>query len=263
MTMWGIFPHIVLFIIPLGAETMKCPVLIVFLICFLANSAYASYENALKLFEEKNYQESLKTIAAELDVKRDSDPNSPNYKLRYLAAHNHWKLGNFEPSFLHFKKCMQIRPQSEDPYIDASLMLLSAKKLNDAEEIIKKGLEIKKSPMLYYIYGKIALKNENFIKAKEMCEKAISLDPDLYPAYNTLGIALMNLNKPSEANTAFSAALAIYPNSAEILNNMGYSLIAMGKYDLSIKYLEKALLLKPDDETIKLNLSFAKSKVNK
>ncbi|MCX7678754.1 MAG: tetratricopeptide repeat protein [Spirochaetes bacterium] len=230
---------------------------------FLSKAVFASYEDALKLFDEKKFQESLKLIAAELDVKKDSDPSSPNYKLRFLAAHNHWKLGNYEPSLLHFKKCMQIRPHSEEPYIDASLMLLSAKKITDAEEIVKRGLEVKKSPMLYYVYGKIAAKNENFWKAKELFEKAISLDPDLYPAYNSLGIVLMKLNKPSEANTAFSAALSLSPNSAEILNNLGYSFMVLRKYDVSIKYFEKALLLSPENDIIKLNLSFAKSKVGK
>lgn len=224
---------------------------------------YASYDDALKLFDEKKLRESLKMIADELDVKKDSDPSSPNYKLRFLAAHIHWKLGNYEPSLLHFKKCMQIRPESEDPYIDASLMLLNAKKFSDAEHIIQKGLEIKKSPMLYFAYGKLAMHNENFWKAKEMLEKAIALDPELYPAYNSLGITLMKLNRPSEANTAFSAALSINPNSAEIMNNLGYSFMAMGKYDISVKYFEKATLIDPENGTIKANLQFAKSKTVK
>ncbi len=239
-----------------------CIVLFTLLFSTLA-PLYASYEDALKLFDEKKFHESLKMIADELDVKKDSDPSSANYKLRFLAAHIHWKLGNWESSFLHFKKCMQIRPESEDPYIDVSLMLLSAKKINDAEQMVKRGLEIKKSPMLYVVYGKIALHNENFWKAKEMLEKAIALDPELYPAYNSLGITLMKLNRFSEANTAFSAALSINPNSAEIMNNLGYSFMAMGKYDISIKYFEKATLIDPESETIKANLQFAKSKAGK
>lgn len=242
---------------------MKYCIVIFSLILSALSPLYASYEDALKLFDEKKLRESLKMIADELDVKKDSDPSSSNYKLRYLAAHIHWKLGNYEPSLLHFKKCMQIRPESDDPYIDASLMLLSAKKIADAEHIIQKGLEIKKSPMLYFVYGKLAMHNENFWKAKELLEKAIALDPELYPAYNSLGIALMKLNRPSEANTAFSAALSINPNSAEIMNNLGYSFMAMGKYDISVKYFEKAMLIDPESETIKTNLQFAKSKAGK
>lgn len=242
---------------------MKHCIAIISLILASFTPLFASYDEALKLFDEKKLRESLKMIADELDVKKDTDPASPNYKLRFLAAHIHWKLGNFDPSLQHFKKCMQIRPESEDPYIDASLMLISAKKLNDAESIIKRGLEIKKSPMLYFAYGKLAMHNENFWKAKEMLEKAIALDPELYPAYNSLGITLMKLNRPSEANTAFSAALSLHPNSAEIMNNLGSSFMALGKYDISMKYFEKATLIDPENETIKANLQFAKSKSGK
>jgi tetratricopeptide (TPR) repeat protein len=242
---------------------MKHSVLIIFFIFSSLVPLFASYDDALKLFDEKKYRESLKLIADQLDVKKDADPASPNYKLRYLAAHIHWKLGNYEYSLMHFKKCMQIKPESEDPYIDASLMLISAKKYTDAEYMVNRGLEIKKSPMLYFVYGKIAMRNENYWKAKEMLEKAIALEPELYAAYNSLGITLMKLNRPSEANTAFSAALSVNPNSAEIMNNLGFSFMALGKYDISVKYFEKATLIDPENETIKANLQYAKSKTGK
>ncbi len=239
---------------------MRLPLTIISILIISSAAAFASYEEALRLFDENKNRESLKMIADELDVKKDGDPTSPNYKQRYLAAHNHWKLGNHDFSLQHFQKCMQIRPDSIDPYIDAALMLSDLKKYKDAENYVKKGLEIKKEAMLYFVYGRLAMHFDNNWKAKELLEKAISINPELYPAYNSLGLVLMKLDRVSEANTAFTAALAMNPSSAEIMNNVGYSLMSMGKYDVSVKYFEKASLINPESGVIKANLEYARSK---
>lgn len=233
------------------------------LFLLMITAAHASYEEALKLFDEKKHRDSLKMIASELDAKKDSDPNSINYKLRFLAAHNHWKLGNRDSSSQHFQKCMQIRPDSIDPYVDIALMLSDMKRFKDAEYFVKKGLDIKKDAMLYYAYGRITMHSDNLWRAKELFEKSISINPELYNAYNSLGLVLMKLDRASEANTAFTAALSMNAGSAEIMNNVGYSLIAMGKHDIALKYLEKAHLINPDNRSIKANLEFAKARVKK
>ncbi|TFH40492.1 MAG: hypothetical protein E4G96_07400, partial [Chrysiogenales bacterium] len=68
---------------------------IAFLLAFLpCTPVFASYEDALKLYEAERYQESLKLVADQLVTDDDFKPNSSNYNLRFLAAHNHWKLGN-------------------------------------------------------------------------------------------------------------------------------------------------------------------------
>ena len=229
----------------------------------MASAAFASYEEALRLFDEKKYGESLKLIASQLDVKLDSDPSSSNYKLRFLAAHNHWKLGTHDSALLHFQKCMQIKPDTVDPYIDAALMLTELKKYGGAESYVKKGLDIKKDAMLYFAYGNISAQSGNYWKAKDLLEKSISLNPELPVAYNSLGMVLMKLDRASEANTAFTAALSMNPGSSEIMNNVGYSLMSMGKYDVAVKYLEKAHLMNPENPAIKANLEFAKTRNNK
>ena len=233
------------------------------LLAMMISAAHASYEEALRLFDEKKHRESLKMIASELDAKKDADPASVNYKLRFLAAHNHWKLGTHDSAFQHFQKCMQIRPDSIDPYVDLALMFTEKRKFRDAEYFVKKGLDIKKDAMLYYVYGRLAMGSDNHWKAKELFEKSISINPELFAAYNSLGLVLMKLDRASEANTAFTAALSMNSGSFEIMNNVGYSLIVMGKYDTALQYLEKALLINPESSAIKANLEFAKSRAKK
>lgn len=240
---------------------MKKTLVMIAMLLFAGTSLHASYKEALKLFEEKDYKASLKMIADELETANDTKPDSPNYSLRFLAAHNHWKLGNTRSATDHFTRCMTINKKKADPYIDLALLQVEMKKYAEADATARRGMEIEKSPLLYYITGIVSLKRENFWKAKEMFEKANSLNPDLYYSYNALGITLMKLKKYGEANTAFSAAYAVKPRSAEIVNNLGMSYEKLGKIKDAYEYYKKAQALDENNQVIAANIDRVKGKV--
>ncbi|OHD67440.1 MAG: hypothetical protein A2W19_03160 [Spirochaetes bacterium RBG_16_49_21] len=239
---------------------MKKLLLATILVAFMNSALLASYAEALKLFEKKDYKNSLKIIAGELEIANDANPGSPNYNLRFLAAHNHWKLGNMKSAVDHFTRCIEIKKNTAAPYIDLAMLQIEIKKYGDAEITAKRGLTVEKSPLLYYLLGLISLKKENFWRAKEMFEKANSLDPELHYSYNALGIALMRLKKYGEANTAFSAAYAMKPKSAEILNNLGMSYEKLGKTKEALEYYEKAGALDDKNRVVSDNLARLKKK---
>jgi len=229
---------------------MKKTIITCLIFIFYTSSLFASYDKALALYQEKKYQESLKMVADDLIIAEDYKENSPNYNLRYLAAHNHWKMGNDKSAVAHFRKCMDINKKAVEPYIDCCILLLEKGRYGDARSIAEDGLKVKEDAMLYWVLGRIATVNENYSRAKELFEKANSLDPELYVSYNDLGIVLMRLNKPGDANTAFSVALAIYPDSVEANYNMAYSLLLMNKKNEAAIYARRALELSPGNETI-------------
>lgn len=230
---------------------MKKIMILSLCICLNTAAAFASYDQALALYQEKKYQESLAMVANDLVVADDYKENSPNYKLRYLAAHNHWKLGNDQSAVAHFRKCMSIRKSAVEPYIDCSILLLEKQRYGDAGSIAEDGLKIKDDPMLYWVIGRIAMARGDYLRAKELFEKANSMDPELYVSYNDLGIVLIHLNKAGDANTAFSVALAIYPDSAEANYNMAYSCLLIGRKNDAISYSKRALELAPNNEAVK------------
>jgi Flp pilus assembly protein TadD len=238
----------------------KALVLFAALMMFNAGAATASYKEALKLFEKKDYSGSLKMIADELVTADDARADSPNYDLRFLAAHNHWKMGNPKSAADHFTKCMQIKKSTADPYIDLALLYIEQKKYNEADATARRGLEIEKAPLLFYIMGAVSMKRENFWRAKELFEKANALDPELYYSYNALGITLMKLKKYGEANTAFSAAQAIKPKSVEIINNLGMSYEKLGKNKEASEYFARALALDENNKVVAANLERVKGK---
>lgn len=229
-----------------------------FLLLFGLSPLFASYEEALKLYEEGKYRDSLTVLANELDISKDLDEGAPNYNLRFLAAHNHWKLGNTESAVIHFKRCMDMTNRSIDPYIDLSLFYLQLNRLNDADVYARRGLQRGKDAMLYYILGEVSLKQKNYWRAKELFETANSLNPENYISYNALGITLMNLGKYGDANTAFSVALALNSSSPEILNNMGMNLEKLEQYDEALAFYKKANELDMEDRTILENFNRVK-----
>lgn len=217
----------------------------------ISSNVFAAYDQALALYQEKKYQESLTMLGQDLIVADDFKPGSPNYKIRFLAAHNHWKLGNEESASAHFRRCMAIDKTKVDPYIDLAILLTEKGRLGVASSVVEDGFKVKEDPMLFWILGRIAYQKNNYTRAKELLEKANSLDPELYFSYNDLGIVLMKLSKFGDANAAFSVALAINPESAEINLNLAQSLVMMGKSKDAEGYARKALELAPGNEMVK------------
>ena len=242
---------------------MKKIFLSILLLIYINPNAFAEYSKALELFNEKQYKESLDILGQDLIVADDYKPDSPNYKIRFLAAHNHWKLGNIDSASAHFRRCMAIDKSRVEPYIDIAIMYVENGKLNDAVSVIEDGLKIKEDPMLFWILGRTYYKKGNYPRAKELLEKANAMDPEFYFAYNDLGIVLMKLKKYGDANAAFTVALAIQPDSAEINYNTAQSLLMMGKNNEAKDYAKRALELDPNNESIKnLNKKIEETKNN-
>ncbi len=239
---------------------IKAIVIITAFLISINTALSASYKEALSLFEEKKYKESLEVIARELDPKKDLEKDSPNYEMRFLAAHNHWKLGNVQAAVIHFKRCSEIKKDIPDPLTDLSFLMLEYKRYGDAAFFAGMALKISEGSASYYLLGKSAMKIGNYYKAKEYFEKAISLDPESWTSYNNLGIVLMRLKKYSEANTAFSAALAGMPDSTEVLNNIAVNFETSGRLDEALKYFSMANEKSPENPVIKANLERIKGK---
>ncbi len=234
----------------------------VFVIClaFGSKQLMASYEEALELYKEKKYTESIKIIAQGLNPAEDMNPEAPNYKLRYLAAHNYWQIGNIQSVVAHFRRCMNIKKDTVDPYIDLAFFYFDKKYYRDSEVTASRGLKIKESSLLYYILGKIALVRKNYWQAKALFEKANSMDPELYISYNALGTVLVYLNKYSEANTAFLVARALKIDSYEILNNLGLSYEGMGDVEKALGFYKKAAEINEDNSVIQNNIARIESR---
>ncbi len=96
-------------------------------------------------------------------------------------------------------------------------------------------------------------------------KEAVQLDPDNPIFHNALGVLLLDLRKPAEAEVEFQKAVGLDPNYAEAHHNLGLSFAEQGRYEQAIAAYRKALSLPvyPTPEVGYYNLGRAYAQVNK
>lgn len=77
--------------------------------------------------------------------------------------------------------------------------------------------------------------------ALDEVKQALTIDPDFPDAYNLRGLIYLRLNDMRMADESFRRALAINPNSADVLHNYGWMLCQQGKYTEAVQAFTQAL----------------------
>ena len=129
------------------------------------------------------------------------------------------------------------------------------KKNNDkARRLWEKAIEL--DPEYAHAYGGIAWTlahdylyyggtGESLERALEAAQKAISLDNEDFGPRWTLGYVLLQKRLYDQAITAYHKALALHPNNADLLAEMGNVLTRVGRPQDAIEQMKKAMRLNP------------------
>ena len=183
---------------------------------------------------------------------------------RLLAAQLLQNFGQFdlaEQEFEALRELGDMRPVAELTRIDA---LARADRLADAE---KAALALTAThPELaqgWLALGDLLRQQDKFAQAVPAYDKALSLigdgSPEMrwFPLY-ARGIALERAGQFQKAEADFRAALKIRPDSAQVLNYLGYSLVDRNEnLDEALKLIQRAVELRPDDGYILDSLAWA------
>lgn len=115
-----------------------------------------------------------------------------------------------------------------------------------AIEILNKAIEIDPNLALAYNNrGWSYLELGQYEQAISDCNKAIDLDPRLALAYSNRGLAYVKLSHYEQALADCNKAIDLNPNLALAYTNRGQAYIGLGKYDEAIADFDKALRLDP------------------
>jgi len=95
----------------------------------------------------------------------------------------------------------------------------------------------------YYEQGLKSLSDRQVAPGLTSLREAVRLDPDNANFHNTLGVLLVDLRRPSEAEEEFRKAIALDGGYAEAHHNLGLALAEQGRYDLAIEAYRRALSL--------------------
>jgi tetratricopeptide (TPR) repeat protein len=89
---------------------------------------------------------------------------------------------------------------------------------------------------------------QQYDKALEKLDEAISMDSNNSHAYNLKGLALMNCNRYSEALSAFDKSIEIDSKYLAPLKNKGIVSMKIQKYNEAIDNFNNALQIDPIDQ---------------
>jgi len=181
-----------------------------------------------------------------------------------LSAQMLQGFGQFDLAEREFEKLRErgdMRPIAELSRIDA---LARAERPDDAE---KAALALTAAhPELaqgWIALGDLLRQQDKFAQAIPAYDKALDIIGDKagearwFPLY-ARGIALERAGQFPKAEQDFRTALKLRPDSAQVLNYLGYSLVDRNeKLDEALKLIQKAVELRPDDGYILDSLAWA------
>jgi len=96
-----------------------------------------------------------------------------------------------------------------------------------------------------HLRGVIALHDKAFARARDYISAALAIRADSPSAQNNLGMALVELGRPSEALEHFDSALRLKPAFAGAHNSRGIALRALSRHDAALASFDAALAIKP------------------
>jgi tetratricopeptide (TPR) repeat protein len=98
---------------------------------------------------------------------------------------------------------------------------------------------------------------QQFTEALVVSDQALNLKPDYVQGWINRGYILYNLNRTDEELKAYETAIAINPGSPEAWFNKGYSLAGLERYDEAIAAFNKTELLDPAYPNLAANIRIA------
>ncbi|WP_162910174.1 tetratricopeptide repeat protein [Azohydromonas sediminis] len=98
----------------------------------------------------------------------------------------------------------------------------------------------------WHLRGMVAAQMGDPVRALPLVEKSLQLDPTNPAVHNTLGNALLTLDRLDEALASYERALALNPDHADALYNRGNVLKRLNRPDEALASYDRALALRPE-----------------
>ncbi len=155
--------------------------------------------------------------------------------------------GRFEEALAAYGKALLAKPDYFEVLANVAIILASLQRFDEALASYAKAAALKPDASItHQAMGEILL-HKHDSAAVDYFRRAVAVDPDLFSAWNGLGLALRAQGKFDEAADCFRRMLAIRPNSAIAYNN----LISTGRLVMEPAEVQrlKTLLSQPDLST--------------
>jgi len=163
-----------------------------------------------------------------------------------LKAENAAQGGKTDLAQLYYVKAYNLEPNNVQVLQKMADLYSELKKYDLAEVSLK--LILKQQPddlKTTEQYGLLLIKLRNYPAAEGNLARVVAKQQS-WSAYNGLGIIATLQGDPIKAEGFFKKADSLFPNSPELLNNIGFSLYSADKLDQAGPYYIKALQINPE-----------------
>jgi tetratricopeptide (TPR) repeat protein len=166
--------------------------------------------------------------------------------------------GELEQALGHYRRLVELRPQSARAHTDLALTEERAGNLRAAADSYRRALGL--APGSPEAYGKLAIvlrQLDALPEALRLCNDAVALDPARFETYNTLAIVLTDMNNLGAASQAFRRSVALKPDSALTAVDLGYFFVKCGDIPAAADSYRCAIKLDPNLYVAHLRLGTA------
>ncbi len=233
-----------------------------------------------------NSQKGLYPEAIEYIKKAISINNHPMY-INNLAE-NYRRIGDLDQAILNFQKVIQIAPNFAEAYFNFANTLKQKGNFIESENNYLEAIRINPNHFkAYFNLGNLFLEQKKFSQAIIYYGQTLKLKPNFVEAINNLKIAndlleqennkltdmsnlsdilnvaktFMNQGNHEQAIKCYNQAKEIYPNDADIYNNLGFIFFKQNNWLEVINNFKKAIEVKPNFITAYYNLAKAYEKI--
>jgi len=178
-----------------------------------------------------------------------------NQELAILQATMLGEAGHVDEAIAQLQALLTHRPVDRPIYITIAQVYLQAKRFDAAEQAIQKALDLSPNPedqeYALFVQGSIFERQKKYDQAEETFKKVLSVNPQNSNASNYLGYMLADRGVRLEESVKYiQKALELEPDNGAYLDSLGWAYFKMGRYDLAETPLEKAATKIQNDPTI-------------
>jgi tetratricopeptide (TPR) repeat protein len=202
------------------------------------------------LRNEGKYQEAI-------DAARQAQTRFPKEnQFKFMEAESLSKLQRPEEALAVLKTMLNGSHEDGDVYNYAAFIMLDNNRLDEAERQIRKALQYDEKSISYLVtLSSIQDRAKNYKESEETLRRVLAINPDNATALNNLGYFLTERNERlDEALELIQRAINIDPSNGSFLDSLGWVYFKQGKLDQAVKYLEQAVNFDKRSATVREHL---------